>query len=57
MTQVNHAGQPTSQAELDQPMPELLTELAVLLKLGNEFEETWQAANDVCDRHGIGRAA
>jgi hypothetical protein len=57
MTQDNDPGQPTRQPEPEQQVPELLTELAVLLKLGNEFEETWQAANEVCDRHGIGRAA
>lgn len=57
MTQASEPDKSSSQAELDQPVPELLAELAVLLRLGNEFEETWQAANAVCDRHGIGRAA
>jgi len=55
MTQDKDPGQGNPRAE--QPVPELLTELAVLLRLGNEFDEAWRVANEVCDRHGIGRAA
>jgi len=41
----------------DMQVQQLIEEVVGMLELSPDFESAWEAANRVCDRYGLGRAA